>query len=337
MVWRFPDEDHAIKYGAKLIVRESQQAVFVNEGEIADVLGPGTYELETRNLPVLTKLQHWDHGFDSPFKAEVYFVSTKRFTDLKWGTKHAITLRDPEFSMVRLRAYGRYEIRIVDAAKFLKEIVGTDGHFTIDEIDAQLDNMIVGKLATVLAQSELSVLDMASSYERFGRFLTQKLASYFDAYGLKLEHVWVENISLPEAVEKALDTRTSREVTGDLDAHMRYKGAESLDKGGAVSEMSGMAMGMAMGEAMAQKMRTSSQSGAVPPPPPPASTWYVARNGERFGPYDERTLTEMIAQGRVAQSDYVWREGMQGWERAQTHFAEQFKGIPTPPPPPEAP
>ena len=149
MVYRFPRYGNEIKYGAKLIVRESQQAIFVNEGEIADILGPGSYELETKNLPILTKLQHWDHGFNSPFKAEVYFVNTKRFINLKWGTKNPVMLRDPEFGMVRLRAFGTYTIRVTDPQKFLTEIVGTDNLFSTNEITEQLSNIIVSKFATV--------------------------------------------------------------------------------------------------------------------------------------------------------------------------------------------
>jgi len=174
MVYRFNRQGNEIKYGAKLTVRESQVAVFVNEGEIADILEPGIYELETKNLPLLTTLQHWDHGFNSPFKAEVYFLNTKRFTNLKWGTKNPIMVRDPEFAMVRLRAYGTYEIRISNPEKFLKEIVGTDGHFTTDEIEGQLTNLIVSKLATVLGEDTTPVLDMARNYERFGDYITEQ-------------------------------------------------------------------------------------------------------------------------------------------------------------------
>ena len=205
MVYRFNRQGNEIKYGAKLTVRESQMAVFVNEGVIADILGPGIYELETKNIPILTSLQHWDHGFNSPFKAEVYFISTKRFIDLKWGTKNPIMVRDPEFDMVRLRAFGTYEIRINDAKTFLNEIVGTDGHFTTDEVEAQLTNLIVSKFATIMGQDDTPALDLAANYEKFGTYITEHMAPSFTEYGLELTRMLVENISLPEEVEKAID------------------------------------------------------------------------------------------------------------------------------------
>ena len=228
MVYRFNRQGNEIKYGAKLIVRESQIAVFVNEGQIADVLGPGIYELETNNIPILTNLQHWDHGFNSPFKAEVYFLSTKRFTNLKWGTKNPIMVRDPEFSMVRLRAFGTYEIRIDDPKTFLQEIVGTDGHFTTDEIEAQLTNLIVSKFAIIMGEDGTPVLDLAGSYEKFGRYITERISPYFKEYGLELTKILVENISLPDEVEKAIDVRSSREITGDLNKHINTKVVKHL-------------------------------------------------------------------------------------------------------------
>src|SRR5687767_7899512 len=175
MVWRFERRDQAIKHGAKLTVRESQMAVFVNEGQVADVFGPGMYELHTANLPILATLQAWRHGFESPFKADVWFFSTRRFTDLKWGTKNPVMLRDPEFGPVRLRAFGTYSIRIKDPALFLKEIVGTDSHFTTDEVSDQIRNLITADFANVVAAAGIPVLDLAASYEKLGRFLTERI------------------------------------------------------------------------------------------------------------------------------------------------------------------
>ena len=163
MVWRFEREDHEIKYGAKLTVREGQAAVFVHEGQLADVFTPGLYMLETNNMPILTTLQHWDHGFKSPFKSEIYYVNTTRFNDLKWGTKNPIMLRDPEFGPTRIRAYGTYSVRVTDPAKFLTEIVGTDGEFTMDEISYQVRNIIVQEFSRVIAASGIPVLDMAAN------------------------------------------------------------------------------------------------------------------------------------------------------------------------------
>ena len=168
MVWRFERQGNEIKYGAKLTVREGQTAVFVNEGEIADIFTPGMYELFTRNLPILSTLQAWPHGFESPFKAEVYFCSTRVFTDLKWGTKNPVIARDAEFGPVRLRAFGTYAIRIKDPAVFLREVVGTDGHFTVDEISDQLRNIIVARFGTIVAGSGIPVLDLAANYDQLG-------------------------------------------------------------------------------------------------------------------------------------------------------------------------
>ena len=330
MVYRFNRQGNEIKYGAKLIVRESQMAVFVNEGVIADILGPGIYELETKNIPILTNLQHWDHGFDSPFKAEVYFISTKRFIDLKWGTKNPIMVRDPEFSMVRLRAFGTYEIRINDPKIFLTEIVGTDGHFTTDEVEAQLTNLIVSKFATIMGQDDTPALDLAANYEKFGTFITEHMAPSFKEYGLELTRMLVENISLPEEVEKALDTRTSRAITGNLDDHMKYQGAQALgnENGGSTSDMMGMGVGIAMGQQMANSMNKNQTT------PPPilnnVAQYFVAMEGKSEGPYSLDTIYHSIANGRIDRQTLIWTQGMQEWAEASTVLSDAF--LQTPPP-----
>jgi membrane protease subunit (stomatin/prohibitin family) len=344
MVWRFPRQGNEIKYGAKLIVRESQVAVFVNEGEIADVMGPGTYELETKNLPILSSLQHWDHGFNSPFKAEVYFVSTKRFRDLKWGTKNPITVRDPEFAMVRLRAFGTYEIRVKDAATFLREIVGTDGHFTTDEIEGQLTNLILSKLAVVIGQSKIPVLDLAANYEIFGEYITKGISPYFEEYGLDLLKILVENISLPPEVEEALDKRSSRAIQGNLDDYLKYEAANSLSKGGSAGDMAGMGMGFSLGQQMAQSMANSMNqsqqqtqtSTPTPPPPPPQEQWFIAENGQTKGPFSVNDVKNMIKNGTIKQETFVWKEGFDGWKEAKDALAQYFGAMPPPPPPPPA-
>ena len=259
MVHRFERYGNEIKYGAKLIVRETQFAVFVNEGQVADVLGPGTYELETRNLPVLTTLQNWQTGFRSPFKAEVYFCSARRFTDLKWGTKHPLMLRDPEFGGLRVRAFGTYGTRIVDALKFVREIVGTEGVFTTDEISDQLRNIITSRFAAIVGGSNIPVLDMAANYDQLGELLTRRIAPEFAEYGLELTRVLVENISLPPKVSAALDERTSRGMTGNLDEYLKYQTGRAMEAaaanpGGGASAGIGMGMGMGMGREMARGM-----------------------------------------------------------------------------------
>jgi len=255
MVWRFERRDYAIKYGAKLTVREGQNAVFIHEGQLADVFTPGLYQLETNNMPILTTLNNWDHGFKSPFKSEIYFVNTTRFSNLKWGTKNPIIARDPEFGPVRLRAYGTYTIKVANAARFLTEIVGTDGEFTMDEISYQIRNIIVQEFSRVLASSRIPVLDMAANTRDLGKLVATEIAPMLDNYGLVVPELYIENISLPEAVEAVLDKRTSVGLAGDLGKFTQYSAAEAMTSaaanpagGGGMGAGLGMGMGMAMAQ-----------------------------------------------------------------------------------------
>lgn len=331
MVYRFNRHGNEIKYGAKLTVRESQIAVFVNEGVIADILTPGIYELETQNIPILTSLQHWDHGFSSPFKAEVYFISTKRFIDLKWGTKNPIMVRDPEFSMVRLRAFGTYEIRINDAKVFLNEIVGTDGHFTTQEVETQLTNLIVSKFATLMGQDSTPVLDLAANYEKFGDYLTEHMAEAFGEYGLDLTRMLVENISLPQEVEQAIDTRSSRAVTGNLDEHLKYQSAEALaNSDGAMSDMVGMGAGLAMGQQMASSMGNANASATPPLLEPTETSYFVAIDGDSEGPFTKENVQTYINSGKIERKSRMWTEGMDAWDEAQKVVPDMFSKTPPP-------
>ena len=334
MVYKFPRQNNEIKYGAKLTVRESQMAIFVNEGIIADVLGPGIYELETKNLPVMTSLEHWDHAFNSPFKAEVYFVNTKRFTDLKWGTKNPIMVRDPEFSMVRLRAFGTYEIRITDPKQFMNEIVGTDNHFTVDEIDEQLSNLIISKFTTILGESKIPVLDLASNYERFSEYISEKIAPYFGEYGLHLTKILVENISLPSNVEKALDKRSSREIIGNLDEHIKYQTGEALGSknSSSIGDMIGMGAGIAIGQSMAETLSQNNIDKQTPPPLPEVNTktYYIALSDEKEGPYDIRTIQLLIREKKIKKNTLVWTEGLEDWAEAHTILEKHFNATPPP-------
>src|SRR5690349_15541093 len=228
MVYRFPRYDHEIKNGAKLIVRESQVAAFVNEGSLTDLFQfPGTFTLSTQNMPILAKLKGWKYGFESPFKAEVYFVSMRTFTDRKWGTKNPIMLRDPEFGPTRLRAFGSFAIKVSDPATFLKNIVGTDGRFTVNEIGDQVRDMVTARFADALAESKIPVLDLAANQDELGKILTDRIAPDFAPFGLQIVALMVENISLPPEVEKVLDQRTSMGVLGDLSKYTQFKTAEA--------------------------------------------------------------------------------------------------------------
>jgi membrane protease subunit (stomatin/prohibitin family) len=346
MVWRFEREGHEIKYGAKLTVREGQAAVFVHEGQLADVFTPGLYMLETNNMPILTTLNHWDHGFKSPFKSEIYFVNTTRFNDLKWGTKNPIMARDPEFGPVRLRSYGTYSVRVSDPARFLTEIVGTDGEFTMDEISFQIRNIIVQEFSRVIAGSGIPVLDMAANTADLGRIIAEAIDPVIAQYGLSIPELYIENISLPPAVEQALDDRTSRGIAGNLNDHMKWKAAEAVGKGGGAGDAMGMGMGAAMGLQMAQGLMGGTQSGPwgaagapaaqpAPPPPPVEHVWHLAENGKTTGPFSKARLGQMAAEGTLTRETYVWTAGQDGWKRAGdvTELAQLFTIMPPPPPP----
>ncbi len=345
MVWRFEREGHEIKYGAKLTVREGQAAVFVHEGQLADVFTPGLYMLETNNMPIMTSLQHWDHGFQSPFKSEVYFVATTRFNDLKWGTKNPIIARDPEFGPVRLRAFGTYSVRVTDPGRFLTEIVGTDGEFTMDEISFQIRNIIVQEVSRVLAGSGIPVLDMAANTADLGKLVASAISETVAAYGVTIPELYIENISLPPAVEAALDKRTSMGLAGDLTKFTQYSAAEAMTAaannpaGGGMAAGLGAGMGMAMAQQMAQPGPWGAASApaaapAAPPPPPVERVWHIAEGGETKGPFSKARLGRMVSEGGLTRETYVWTEGQDGWLRAGdvTDLARLFTVMPPPPP-----
>jgi membrane protease subunit (stomatin/prohibitin family) len=335
MVYRFDRHNNEIKMGAKLTVREGQAAVFINKGQIADVFKPGMYTLQTDNMPVMSTLMGWKHGFESPFKAEVYFVSTRRFTDLKWGTKHQIILRDVEFGPIRVRAFGTYEVRITNPARFIEEVVGTDGHFTKDEITGQLRNLIVSRFADIIGESRIPILDLASNYDELGKFITMKIASDFRSYGLEVTRMLVENISLPEAVEKAMDKRSSMGIIGDLTRYTQFQAAEAMEA--AASNPDGTAaggMGMGMGFAMANQMGKAMQ-GAPPPLPGQAVTFYIALHGHQSGPHDLNALQGFVQGGQLTADTLVWCQGMAEWTPAGKvgELARLFQAMPPPLPP----
>ena len=354
MVWRFEREGHEIKYGAKLTVREGQAAVFVHEGQLADVFTPGLYMLETNNMPILTTLQHWDHGFQSPFKSEVYFVNTTRFNDLKWGTKNPIIARDPEFGPVRLRAYGTYSIKVSDPARFMTEIVGTDGEFTMDEISFQIRNIIVQEFSRTIARAGIPVLDMAANTRELGKLIGKDIAPMLADYGLEMPELYIENISLPEAVEAVLDKRTSMGVIGDLSNYMQFQAAESLGRDGAGAAAIQTGMGAGLGLQMAQNIgpwgarpaghmaahpasqpASPAPAAIAPPPPPPAEhVWHIAEDGATKGPFSKASMGRMAAAGDLTRDTQVWTPGQDGWKKAGdvTELAQLFTILPPPPP-----
>jgi membrane protease subunit (stomatin/prohibitin family) len=346
MVWRFEREGHEIKYGAKLTVREGQSAVFVHEGQLADVFTPGLYMLETNNMPILTSLQHWDHGFKSPFKSEIYFVNTTRFNDLKWGTKNPIMCRDPEFGPVRIRAYGTYTVRVTDPGKFLVEIVGTDGEFTMDEISFQVRNIIVQSFSRIVAGSSIPVLDMAANTLDLGKLVAAELSKAVAEYGLEIPEFYIENISLPPAVEAALDKRTSMGIVGDLNKYMQFNAAEAMGaENSAMASSMGAGMGAAMGLGMAGNVgpwgaapaaaAPAAAQPAPPPPPPVERVWHIAVNGETKGPFSRATMGQKASAGELTRESLVWTAGQDGWKQAEdvAELATLFTILPPPPPP----
>ena len=327
MVWRFPKPDNEIKYGAQLVVRESQVAAFVNEGQLADVYAPGTHTLVTQNMPILSKLRGWKYGFESPFKAEVYFVSTRTFNDRKWGTKNPIMMRDAEFGPVRLRAFGNFQVKVTDPAAFLRQIVGTDARFTTEQLDDQVRDMVAARFADCLAESKIPVLDLAANQDELGKVMLARIQPDFDPFGLTILKLFVENISLPEEVEKALDKRTSMGVMGDLQKYTQFQIANAI--GDAAKNPGGLgALGasVGLGAAVAQQM-----AGTMSAPPPLPHGWMVDVDGKQSGPYEADRLPALVAGGQLARQTLVWKPGMPDWKAAETtELAALFANVPPP-------
>ncbi|GJM24817.1 MAG: hypothetical protein DHS20C16_12320 [Phycisphaerae bacterium] len=344
LVWRFPRYHNQIKNGAQLIVRPGQVAVFVHRGELADVFEPGHYELRTDNLPILSTLQGWKHGFDSPFKSEVYFVNTRQVTDLKWGTPNPIMLRDPEFGPIRLRAFGTYSLKASDPRILLKELVGTDASFDTDEIHEFIRSVINTAFADVIGESKIAALDLAAKYQEFSELLRNKAVERIDdEFGFDIPQLYIVNISLPEAVEKALDTRTSMGVIGDMNRFQQYQMGQAMTAaaenpaGGGAAEGMGLGMGFAMAGKMmdgAPMMGGGQMAGGMPPPPP-GGVWHIAADGAVQGQCAMAQIPAMISQGRITPETMVWSAGMGNWMPAGqvTQLATFFNAAPPPPPP----
>ncbi|MDX6611768.1 MAG: hypothetical protein QOD75_954 [Blastocatellia bacterium] len=282
MLYRFPVQGQEIKNGAQLTVRESQAAVFVFQGQIADVFAPGLHTIDGGNTPILTKLGAWKYGFNSPFKAEVYFVSTKQFTDLKWGTPNPVMMRDTDFGMVRLRAFGIYSMRVQDPSAFIKQVAGTNARFVTEDIEGQLKRTLVSGFSDALGESKIAALDLASNYDELSVLARTKLNEEFKAFGLEMTKFVVENISLPQEVEAAMDKRTSMGVIGDVGRYAQFQAADAMrdaaqNTSGGAGTGAGLGAGFAIGNAMAGAMTDaikgrSSDSGAAPATPAAAAS-----------------------------------------------------------------
>ena len=357
LVWKFPRGDNEIKNGAQLVVRESQAAVFLHEGELGDVFNPGRVELTTNNIPILTTLKSWKYAFNSPFKCDVYFVTTRQFTDQKWGTQNPIMLRDPEFGPLRLRAFGTYAFKVTDPGKFIKEMAGTAPDLQSEEVSTQLRNVIAARFADALGEAKVPALDLASQYNELGAYLLNgKGADGFQGmnvelkndYGIELTKFLIENISLPKEVEEALDTRTKMGVIGDMNKYTQFQAANALGDAAKNQGMAGNMMGMLAGVNLGQVVNGAVQqsaapapapaaAGAVPPPlPGPAVVqWFAGINGAQQGPFTAEALKAQIAAGQVTRETLLWHAGMGGWTKAGdlAEVSGLFGAMPPPLPP----
>lgn len=353
LVYRFPVYNQEIKMGAQLTVRENQAALFINEGKAADLFGPGRYELTTQNLPILTDLRGWKYGFQSPFRAEVYFFNTRLFTDLKWGTTNPVMMRDAEFGMIRLRAFGTYAMKIAEPKTFFATIVGTQGLTTTEEITGQLRSTILSRLSDAIAESKIAALDIASKYDELSGNGKQILAPEFASFGLDLSKFFIENVSLPEEVETAIDQRTKLGVLGDkMGQYTQLQAADAMkvaaaNPGGAAGAGVGIGAGIAMGGMMGGALANAGAAGQgmgggmAPPPPPPAPgfaapRWSLTVDGKTYGPYSDDAVKGMVASGQVAAGTLAWKPGAAGWAPISTfeEFAAAGGSAQAPPPPP---
>ncbi len=342
---RFERYQNEIKNKAKLIVREGQVAVLINEGQLADVYKPGTYTLNTQNMPILTTIKGWKYGFDSPFKVEVYFVNTHLFTDEKWGTKNPITLSDDRFGLVEIRAFGTYTYRIKDAGKFIVDIVGTDNNFTNFEINEHLKSLIATRFTDTVGEANLPIELYAANTTELSETCKEVMQPEFNSVGISLEKFFIENVSMPEELKKEI-FEYSRINKLDLDKLTKFKTAKAIEaaaknKGGTA----GAGMGMGMGFVLAQQMgglmspqmggqqMPMQQGGAMPPPMPIAIQYFYAVNGQQAGPVVFDLLKALFANRTVNKDTLVWKQGMANWTPLkEVEELKVFLGSNTPPP-----
>jgi membrane protease subunit (stomatin/prohibitin family) len=282
--WRFPMQDMEIQNGAQLTVRESQMAVFVNEGVFADIFSPGLYTLGTKTLPLLTNLRHWDKLFQSPFKSDVYFYSTRQQTNQRWGTPMPITIRDKDFGAVRLRAHGLYAYHLTDPAVFHQRAAATQERYTVDELEPHLRNTIIGKVSDAFAQSGVPFLDMAANIEEFSQAMRAQVSPVFADFGLTVDGFQVESLSLPDELQKRLDERIGMNMVGDMRQYTQFQAAQSMpiaaaNPGGGAALGATLGAGMAMGKVMADAISGSAPAASPTPAAPKADTKFCSECG----------------------------------------------------------
>ena len=281
LAYRYPMQDFEIQYGAQLTVRNSQMAVFVNEGQVADVFSAGLHKLTTQTLPLLTNLKNWDKLFESPFKSEVYFFSTRLRLDRKWGTPNPITIRDKDFGMVRMRAFGIYSYKLTDPEKFYREISGTRETYLVDDLDGQLRNLVIATMTDLFGESGVPFIDMAANQVEFGKAMREKLVPVFERYGLELDAFAVQNVSLPEELQKILDTKIGMNMIGDMGRYTQYQTANAIplaaqNEGGLAGIGAGLGAGVGVGQAMAGAMSQAMAPAAAPAAAAPATAAVAA-------------------------------------------------------------
>ena len=274
LAYRYPMQDREIQNGGKLTVRDSQMAVFVNEGKVADSFGPGLYTLNTNTLPILTYLKNWDKLFQSPFKSDVYFFSTRQQVNQHWGTPNPITIRDKDFGMIRMRGFGIYSYHITDPKTFYQKISGTRDQYTAAELEGQLRNTIIGLLTDTFASSQVPFLDLAANQDELAKTISEKVAPTFTGYGLTLDTFVVENVSLPDELQKVLDQRIEMNMVGNMQQYTQFQAAQSIpiaagNEGGGAGIGAGLGAGIAMGQAIAGAVQGGLQGGQQPPTPTP--------------------------------------------------------------------
>ncbi|MCK5442981.1 MAG: SPFH domain-containing protein [Maribacter sp.] len=347
IVHRFERYQNEIKNEAKLIVREGQTAVFVNEGRLADVFTPGTYTLNTKNLPVLATLKGWKYGFNSPFKAEVYYVNTRLFTDEKWGTKNPFILSDERFGLVEIRAFGTYSFKISDPGKFVVDVVGTDGNFTNYEVNEHLKSLIVTRFTDTVGEANLPIELYAANTSELSETCQSVMQPEFGRIGIALEKFYIENVSMPEELKKEI-FEYSRLDKLDMTRLSQFKAAKAMEaaaknEGGTAGAGMGMGMGFVLAQQMGNMMGQSTpqqpfavqpqQTAAVPPPIPTQVLYHYAVNGQPAGPVTFDKLKELFASRTINKDSLIWKQGMVNWtDLKNVEELKAFLGGNTPPP-----
>ncbi|WP_316751652.1 SPFH domain-containing protein [Pedobacter gandavensis] len=340
LVWKFPRQDNAIKMGAKLTVRESQVAIFMNEGRIADIFTPGMYELSTQNIPILTTLMSWKYGFNSPFQADVYFVSMRLFLNQKWGTKNPVMIRDAEFGPVRLRAFGTFSFKVQDPKVFLSQITATNPDFSLENINEQLRDTVVSRAMDTVAESKIPVLDLAANYNEMGLLITQNIQPDFAELGLQLSKLFVENVSLPAEVEQALDKRSQMGIIGNLGAYAQFQAANAIEKSAENTiggNLGAAGMGLGVGAAMMgqvgnifqQNQFNPNEKATDTPPSLNIVEYHFAKDGKPDGPHSLATIKTLIDSKVISKETQVWKKGMAAWAPAVS-LTELFDHEPPP-------